>query len=247
VLDHLRSNTVAYLALFVALGGTSWAATQLPKDSVGSKQLKKDAVTKNDLAAGAVQSRAIRNGTITAADLARGLAGAGPAGPVGPAGPAGPDGAAGARGERGPQGEPGTKGDRGETGPAGPTEGASTDELTQAGIAVTPDGTLDSASVTTTRAGRLLVSKTLPALQVDCADGATWRLWLTIDGVRVPGTLVKSMPDNAQQRNVTLTGVTSTAVPAGTHDGRVAYDCVGVASAGVTSSGSQNLTAVVLG
>ena len=40
------ANVVATLALFVALaGGTAFAAIQLPKNSVGSKQIKKEAVT----------------------------------------------------------------------------------------------------------------------------------------------------------------------------------------------------------
>jgi hypothetical protein len=40
------ANVVATLALFVAVaGGTAFAATQLPKNSVGSKQIKKAAVT----------------------------------------------------------------------------------------------------------------------------------------------------------------------------------------------------------
>jgi hypothetical protein len=36
---------IAVVALFVALGGTGYAAIRLPKASVGSKQLKKNAVT----------------------------------------------------------------------------------------------------------------------------------------------------------------------------------------------------------
>lgn len=32
-----HSTVIAYLALFVALGGTAYAATQLPKNSVGPK------------------------------------------------------------------------------------------------------------------------------------------------------------------------------------------------------------------
>ncbi|HZO04851.1 MAG TPA: hypothetical protein VFB52_00545 [Solirubrobacterales bacterium] len=43
-LRHLRSNAIAYAALFVALSGTAYAATQLPKNSVGAKQLKKQSV-----------------------------------------------------------------------------------------------------------------------------------------------------------------------------------------------------------
>jgi len=36
---------ISVVALFVALGGTSYAITQLPKNSVGTNQLKKNAVT----------------------------------------------------------------------------------------------------------------------------------------------------------------------------------------------------------
>jgi hypothetical protein len=42
---HVRRNGVAYLALFVALGGTSYAAVNLPSGSVGTPQLKNGAVT----------------------------------------------------------------------------------------------------------------------------------------------------------------------------------------------------------
>jgi hypothetical protein len=41
---HLRRHAVAYLALFVALGGTSYAAS-LPRNSVGTAQLRDRAVT----------------------------------------------------------------------------------------------------------------------------------------------------------------------------------------------------------
>ena len=39
-LRFLRGNTIALLALFIALGGTTYAATSLPKNSVGTKQLR---------------------------------------------------------------------------------------------------------------------------------------------------------------------------------------------------------------
>lgn len=44
-LKYIRQNAVAFLALFVALSGTAFAATSLPKNSVGNKQIKKSAVT----------------------------------------------------------------------------------------------------------------------------------------------------------------------------------------------------------
>jgi hypothetical protein len=45
LLAHARSNAVAYLALFVALGGTSYAAVNLPAGSVGNRQLRNHSVS----------------------------------------------------------------------------------------------------------------------------------------------------------------------------------------------------------
>lgn len=50
ILGLARRNLVAYLALFVALGGTSYAAFDLPRNSVGSKQIRNGAVTTAKLA-----------------------------------------------------------------------------------------------------------------------------------------------------------------------------------------------------
>ena len=104
-MDFLRSNLIAVLALFVALGGTSYAAIALPKNSVGTKQIKKNAVT----------TAKVKNGSLLAADFKAGQL---------PAGAKGDPGAAGAQGPQGPQGLQGPKGDKGDTGPAtGPAGG----------------------------------------------------------------------------------------------------------------------------
>jgi hypothetical protein len=42
---HFRANAIAWLALMVALGGTSYAAVNLPAGSVGAKQLKNHSIT----------------------------------------------------------------------------------------------------------------------------------------------------------------------------------------------------------
>jgi hypothetical protein len=55
-----HSTLVAYVALFVALGGTTYAAVSLPKNSVGTKQLKDGAVTSSKLNANATISHANR-------------------------------------------------------------------------------------------------------------------------------------------------------------------------------------------
>ncbi len=56
----LRHNTIALIALFFALAGTTFAAANaLPRNSVGTKQLKKNAVT----------SVKIKNNQVTGADV----------------------------------------------------------------------------------------------------------------------------------------------------------------------------------
>ena len=44
VLEHIRRNVVGYIALFVALGGTGYAAATIPQGSVGSRQIKNHAI-----------------------------------------------------------------------------------------------------------------------------------------------------------------------------------------------------------
>src|SRR3954451_13161694 len=46
--SHVRAHFVGYLALFVALGGTSYAAVSLPKNSVTSKQVKDGSLLKKN-------------------------------------------------------------------------------------------------------------------------------------------------------------------------------------------------------
>jgi hypothetical protein len=77
---------VALLALIVALGGTSYAAIKLPKNSVGNKQLKKNAVTGSK----------VKDGSLFSNDFAAGQL---PRGPKGDPGSQGAQGPAGANGE----------------------------------------------------------------------------------------------------------------------------------------------------
>lgn len=63
MISHLRRNAVAYLALVVALGGTSYAAAKLPRNSVGTVQIR----------AGAVQSSDVKDGSLRRKDLAAGV------------------------------------------------------------------------------------------------------------------------------------------------------------------------------
>jgi hypothetical protein len=45
IVSHIRGNLVAYLALFVALGGSSYAAVSLPANSVGARQIRNHSIT----------------------------------------------------------------------------------------------------------------------------------------------------------------------------------------------------------
>jgi hypothetical protein len=56
MLDYLKRHHMGIFALFVALGGTSYAATQLPSNSVGSKQIRDGAVTTAKIHKGAITS-----------------------------------------------------------------------------------------------------------------------------------------------------------------------------------------------
>ena len=45
VIAHLRSNLVGWVALFVALGGTGYAAISIPRNSVGAAQIRNRSIT----------------------------------------------------------------------------------------------------------------------------------------------------------------------------------------------------------
>src|SRR6266567_1046505 len=80
VIERLRArlsyaNVTATIALFVALGGTTYAAATLPRNSVGSKQLRSHAVTASKIKPGAVTSLRVRDHSLTGADINAGTLG----------------------------------------------------------------------------------------------------------------------------------------------------------------------------
>jgi hypothetical protein len=77
---------VACVALVVALGGVSYAATVLPKNSVGTVQLQKKSVTASKLRKGSVTGAKVKDGTLLAADFKAGQLQAGAPGPKGDTG-----------------------------------------------------------------------------------------------------------------------------------------------------------------
>jgi hypothetical protein len=96
MLTRLRSklsfaNVTALLALFVALGGTGYAAVTLPHNSVGSAQIRSRAVGSSELRTGAVSSRALHDRTVQLTDLSLAARASlrGASGPPGQPGPPG--------------------------------------------------------------------------------------------------------------------------------------------------------------
>ena len=96
------ANVMATVALFVALGGSSYAALGLGRSSVGARELAPNAVRKSELANRSVGSGEVINGSLLSEDFRiapRGVKGS--KGDRGPTGPAGPRGVAGPRGTDG--------------------------------------------------------------------------------------------------------------------------------------------------
>ena len=96
---YVRRHHIGLLALFIALGGTSYAAVTLPANSVGTKQIKKNAVTSSEIKTNAVTSAKVKNRSLRERDFATGEL------PAGLTGPPGPQGAQGPKGDKGDQGE----------------------------------------------------------------------------------------------------------------------------------------------
>jgi hypothetical protein len=176
-LAHLRQHSVGYLALFVALAGTSYAAVNLPKHSIGAAQLKK----------AAVGTRQLRNGSVTqpkvnSALLAQ-LKGQGLKGDTGPTG---------------------ATGQTGLTGATGPTYGESHGVFAEAFTAqqdMSPGGT----TVTTPTAGKLYVFGYNEGATVTCTVGTGVYVGLFVDSTRVPGlySLAAGTPQNLSFAGVT--------------------------------------------
>jgi hypothetical protein len=107
------ANVTSMMALMVALGGTSYAAATLSKNSVGSAQIKSGGVAGSDIRSNAVTSAKVKNGSLKAVDFAAKQL------PAGATGAQGPKGDTGAKGDAGAKGATGLQGPKGDTGTVG--------------------------------------------------------------------------------------------------------------------------------
>jgi hypothetical protein len=141
---------VACVALIVALGGVSYAASVLPTNSVGTAQLQKKAVTGAKLKKNAVTSPKVKDGTLLAADFKAGQLPTGPQGPKGDTGP------------KGDKGDPGATNVVQRHGPVGPAAGPGAYSVAyvecQAGETVVGGG----AGVTISGAGKQTLTASVP-------------------------------------------------------------------------------------
>jgi hypothetical protein len=220
MIEYLKRHHIGLLALFIALGGTSYAAASLPRNSVGSSQLRKGSVTKSKLASG-VQKR---------------LKAAGKAGPTGAAGAKGDTGA------QGPKGETGAQGVQGIQGVPGPTSAG----VGGINTTVTPGGLtpiLGSTTVTLAQTGKVLVLFTGTfSLQCGAGSACTRTLGVTVGSQTVPGAFadINATAGASGSDTITTTGIVAN-VPAGTQTVSIASKNTGP----VTGTGSQGDVRVV--
>ena len=143
------ANVTATLALFVALGGTSYAAL-----TITGKNVKDGTLTGADVADRSLTTRDVKNSSLLARDFKLGQlpAGApGPPGPQGALGARGADGAAGPEGHEGPEGAPGVEGPEG---PPGSAVAYATVRAGVLGVNVNPARTWGFESITRAATGR---------------------------------------------------------------------------------------------
>jgi Collagen triple helix repeat (20 copies) len=184
------ANVMSTIAVFIVLGGGAYAATTLPKNSVGTKQIK--------------------NGAVTKAKLAKSVKTTGPTGPAGAQGPAGTKGD---KGDQGALGTPGTNGTNGTNGVDG-QDGARgpSDVFVFSGGAVSgldnnsPGTNVVGAQIVSgdnLMIGKTVLSNTGAIATVNCILFQSGGLGTPLDSAQV------EVPQNGTQ-TVTLTGGIST-------------------------------------
>src|SRR5437588_2217462 len=80
VVFYLRQNVLGLVAIFIALGGSAYAVGNLPRNSVGTKQIKNGAVTGRKVANSTLTGKNIKLSTLGPVPNAAGLGGLGAAG-----------------------------------------------------------------------------------------------------------------------------------------------------------------------
>lgn len=138
-------HVVSFLALFVALGGTGYAVSRLPANSVSSRQVKDNSLLSRDIRDGSLQARDFASGTLLKGD-------------------------AGAAGAPGPKGDPGDPGAPGAPGAPGPTFSFSDTGFVDTAI-TGPIAQYAAKTVSVPRAGRLVLNVSVDVYQSGAGTG----------------------------------------------------------------------------
>ena len=231
------ANVMATVAVFIALGGASYAVSQLPKNSVKAKQIAKDAVRASEVKANAVGTSEVADGSLLEADFGAGQLPVGLTGDAGPAGATGPKGATGLSGS---------------IGPPGPTFAATIDRADPVASPDNPGVGGATVSFTAPAAGRLLVefeavddpTSAINGVSITCSAGNP-AVGLYVDGVPVPNTALTLA--SGVFAPFTLMGVTAASISAGPHVAGMGANCPSGDFAAASIGNASNMAVVLLG
>ena len=207
------ANVTATLALFIALGGGAYAATALPKNSVGTAQIKKNAVTGAKIKSSAVASSDVKDGSLLKKDFKAGELPAGPAG------------------AKGDKGDPGANGTNGTTGPRGPSNGFESGNNASPTYSATEDE--DSIALP---AGSFIVFAKADVENSGAAGAGTVTCRLEVGGFPLDSSTVKLPTDGANDDD-------TFALHAGVNlatAGNVAFDCTNSGGAPLLTNVKMN-------
>lgn len=194
------ANVIATLALFIALGGTSYAVTALPKNSVGTQQLKKNAVT----------GVKVKNGSLSSADFAAGTL---------LKGDTGASGATGATGATGPQGATGA------AGPAG-AQYSSVDGDSQTNPIESNAVSVASGTIYLDQAGKYaMFARFDTTLTANMCAGGDPVLFLSTDGTVLAKSARTFVDSGSTWDDFVLFGKMNVAQSAGNHTARIMAGC----------------------
>ncbi|MFM7553660.1 MAG: collagen-like protein [Actinomycetota bacterium] len=191
------ANVMATIAVFLALGGTSYAVTALPKNSVGTQQLKKNAVT----------GVKVKDGSLSSADFAAGTLLKGDTGATGATGPAGP------------------QGETGSAGPAG-AQYSSVDGDSQTNPIETNAVSVATGTVSIDQAGKFAMFARLDtSLTANMCSSSDPVLFLSVNGTVLAKSGRTFQDGGSQWYGLVLFGKMNVAQTAGNHTARVMAGC----------------------
>jgi hypothetical protein len=220
------ANVMATIAVFVALGGSSYAAI-----TITGKNVKNRSLTGRDIKKNSLTSAEVRDQTLLAKDFEAGQLPAGP---------------------KGDKGDRGVKGDRGLQGPAGPSQGFAGATASDSFVDSTPDGVVSQTTFNLAQPGRLYVqargivavtcspseTSVFGGIYVDGNSATTYTAFAAASGQRLA-------TGNGSQVNFAAFGITPS-LSSGNHTISYRTDCPIGSATTVSASGSDGAIGAIL-